>query len=1470
MTDYIRYVDYADGDDANLGTAPGAGNAWQTVRKAIFTSPPTVGVGDTYQVWVANGDNARDSGIVEFDAALSGGATTIAASAGQARYQLGGAEGIRVDDALAGSITVRDMDWAGNSYAINWWSGDHTADLLIEDSKFASTGGDSLFIRMGGTTHEHDVTLRDCELIASGNSQSLIHVATSASGALTIDHCDLQLTKANSYDVISLDNKVGGDLTLTDNTFIVPLASGQSFWVANPTNTGAAAAWTIARNRFKTNTSGFPTTLPVIRFNDLTAASTHPITLTFEDNRVDCDTTMRAVQLGVTDTGDLPRYRYVASMTGLWAAASVQRNHITNAGGATGAGGALYVGPGFEDSEIAENRLFSGWDAHGFQIAADGCTVHHNISYGHWPLLLFASHLTAHHNTIYATSKNACMVGCPATEGWRTPTGSVIHHNLFVTADNGVSDYGAFSDYGYSGDTDYTNQRSFTHRLYANNYVALSGASVAVLGEAGDTIATIAQLQNYWRTGNIIGSGTTPHCWMHPDNDSDSISRNPQFADITLQNRVGFTPTNANLWFGDGDFVGAVPPARSGYTAVDPVGPLKLYVDAAALDDNDDGLSWGSAKKTITAAITAAADSSTIFAKAGTYAETVDLSGTNGVTLAGDGDTTIITSAHASATLTCGPGTHLVRLKVVNSGTAAAIDSYQAVQATSCPHLQCEYVTTESSSRGFALADCVDFSIRQCHVTGKSQGIDLASGSHGQIEKTYSFVDSLPFDGIMAAFHVGTNAVVTLTDCSGKVQLISGSASRIATCLRVSAATARARAVRCDFEAITLLATTWHRKVHCLNGVMALEACSFEGSGSVPDTPSTDYDLYVDGGVLQATATPVTASKAYTTGGGTVQVAAEAGSDYDTLKTISDGQTTGVWDVAASGAVTAGSMGEKVWEMYESMQAQSPEHQYQRVIYAAQSGTGLASNTGLSRRAPMDLTTAWATASGAGEALHMMEGTYPVTSTLTAFAGVTYRGDGPNKTILSGQMAVTAHVVETTAYNAFENFAIIDDDSSAALFGLGPDPAGTTNFHETTLRNMRFRCKSDDVAIVSSTAGVRRIVADHCVFEGSWDSWTTIVAAGHMYSLLRNCTFRNQDWNVFSTTAGADAVAVTVTESCQFPGPAASGSYDSAPYRLVGNGGTNIAIGLKCNLTPAMVSNRTADVSINAISGDTPRAYLVDCTYAESRISPSGTVVASDYPTLLRTVCPVVASGTDFVRPMLMAAQARMVGSDPPAPAADGVQADITSLAAQPIASGAGLNWTTFFDNSATPTTNVVDNVGAIASGSVSAENITDISAAVWAVAASGVTTSGSTGAALNSTKTKTDLIRTSTITSVMPVQADGTVVIIRGDTYSGSRVLSWTDASNADDLTDGVLTFHTIPYTDYRAGTGTTEIMATGTITALASGYRYDMPLTSVQTTSLTPNIKHMYNLKVEASGGEITTYALGVLQVDNDVSDA
>jgi hypothetical protein len=121
-----------------------------------------------------------------------------------------------------------------------------------------------------------------------------------------------------------------------------------------------------------------------------------------------------------------------------------------------------------------------------------------------------------------------------------------------------------------------------------------------------------------------------------------------------------------------------------------------------------------------------------------------------------------------------------------------------------------------------------------------------------------------------------------------------------------------------------------------------------------------------------------------------------------------------------------------------------------------------------------------------------------------------------------------------------------------------------------------------------------------------------------------------------------------------------------------------------------------------------------------------------------------------------------------------------------------------------------------------------------------------------------------------LPVQAaDGTITLIRGDSYSGTRVLSWTDTTNTDDLTGGAVRFHTIPRSDYRAATGAIEIDAVGTIAPLASGYQYDVPLTSNQTAALTPNVRHTYDLEVTASGGEVATHFIGDLHVINDVRD-
>jgi hypothetical protein len=218
-----------------------------------------------------------------------------------------------------------------------------------------------------------------------------------------------------------------------------------------------------------------------------------------------------------------------------------------------------------------------------------------------------------------------------------------------------------------------------------------------------------------------------------------------------------------------------------------------------------------------------------------------------------------------------------------------------------------------------------------------------------------------------------------------------------------------------------------------------------------------------------------------------------------------------------------------------------------------------------------------------------------------------------------------------------------------------------------------------------------------------------------------------------------------------------------------------------------------------------------------------------------------------------------------------GGDVNVTQIAGVAVNSNAGTNWMTFFDNAAALTTRTVDHVGAVASGSVSAQDITDIRDAVWQATASGNIVSGMAGyqlwTALDGVKNNTDLIQTATITTTAPTATDGTITLIRGDTYSGSRVLSWTDAAQAADLTGATVRFHTIPYTDYRAATGEIEITAVGTIIPLASGYQYDIPLTSDQTAALTPNVRHTYDVEITASGGEVQTPIIGRLNVTSDV---
>ncbi len=555
MPDHIRYVDLHAGNDSTGDGSTGV--PWKTIAKATTGSGLSLLSGDTYAIKVRTAGVVRYNDQVDLDGDLSvAGATVIVEpDDGQPDYLLDAIKAIVIRAAhTAGTLIVRGMNWIGSMDALMWYAADHAEHVIIERSTLVCDGVTNMkILDVGSSNHSGTITFREVEC-----SGSTTFIRAKNCGGLTIEHCHITTGSAQpGFKILDLGNAGGvlGDITITDTAWAVTLSDNQGFLDITPAIQNADATWTISRNVFEV--SGSALTGLLMWFQGPDTTSTHELNLAITHNRITTDSTGRVIRIGDHST-DTRRYRLAYELPGHWGAVTVTDNIILNAGGADDSGPTLLIGNGVDGAEVARNFLRGGQTyAWGFEIIANDCQVHHNVSVGYWPLMVYGDRATVHHNTLYATSGNALATAAPLGLEWEPSTGCVVHHNLLVSMDDSAT-RGCYADAA----ADYGDTWLFNHYLYANCLWPGASASIAVLGAASTSCATLAAYRDFMRTGTTDGSGDTPFCRTHPDNGQDSISADPGFPDVTADDRHGFRPANVAMWLPDGDYCGALPPTR--------------------------------------------------------------------------------------------------------------------------------------------------------------------------------------------------------------------------------------------------------------------------------------------------------------------------------------------------------------------------------------------------------------------------------------------------------------------------------------------------------------------------------------------------------------------------------------------------------------------------------------------------------------------------------------------------------------------------------------------------------------------------------------------------------------------------------------------------------------------------------------------------------------------------------------------
>jgi hypothetical protein len=643
MADATRYVNLESGNDGSDGL--GTGTAWLTWGKALQTSPPSVGDGFTYTIKFIT-DGTSHAEIIDLDDSgdyhLAGRTLVIEPYIEtvplQTNCSLTGTKAVTYDETCtAGTQIFRGIEWAGTYDFVQFSNtGSPTYANTIRFERCTGVAGSNVVQLGSGTTYTGDMYLTACDFTSAtyfGIFQSW--------GSLTIEHCHCTATQAASAtDVLSTGLGNYGDLTITDCVWSVTLTGTGHFLNNGDTSETEAglitfpsnATWTIARNVFDftvAQTTGIP-----IWVQRPSAGSAGILNVNISGNKITADTAARTMRIGAHLTA-VPRYQNGYEVAGTFGTIVVSDNIIINEGGSDNTGDTLLIGVGADDAEIVRNFIRGGTaaGANTTEIIGNDCEFYGNVCVGVGAIVVMGDRAHVHHNTAVSADDSTLRILAPSGDylSWEPPTGGSIHHNIIVCSSSNADDGCITTLAG-----DYGDKPLFNWNIYSNCYYPGDNASVGAVD--GATQTALADLQAKWATFNRV----------HPDSDQDSIETNPDFADITKQDRFGFAPTEMDLYFGDGDYVGAISPAESpkvlSDTAVQDIqaglarqSANSIYYAAVTGNDGNDGLTPAAAK-TLTGAVAAAGTAGDIVVvMPGAFATTVPLSLTAGVRYIGAG-----------------------------------------------------------------------------------------------------------------------------------------------------------------------------------------------------------------------------------------------------------------------------------------------------------------------------------------------------------------------------------------------------------------------------------------------------------------------------------------------------------------------------------------------------------------------------------------------------------------------------------------------------------------------------------------------------------------------------------------------------------------------------------------------------------------------------------------------------------------